>query len=158
MEQAERELKEQIQMNMKKAYRKLISETFSNETLSQKDIEWIVDLCKELKFRINQLTPSRQDLHKELDASFDITLIQQMLTHNSFEKQDLIPIVTILHSRIASLCAPVQDKHVSSTFQKIQEASSIGTCIELIIIEINEILDVIYDLNEQINKNLNSQS
>lgn len=148
----ENDLKEKISINMKKAYRKLISDTFSNETLSQKDIEWIVKLCGELKLRINKLTPSRQDLHKELDASFDIKLIEQMLKHNAFERQDLVPIVTILHSRIASLCAPVQDEHVSNTFQKINETSSIGTCIEIIIIEINEILDVIYDLNEQFRK------
>lgn len=145
-------LKEKISINMKKAYRKLISDTFSNETLSQKDIEWVVELCEELKLRINKLTPSRQDLHKELDASFDIKLIEQMLKHNAFERQDLVPIVTMLHSRIALLCAPVQDENVSNTFQKINETSSIGTCIEIIIVEINEILDVIYDLNEQFRK------
>lgn len=141
-------LEYRIQMNMKKAFKDLIVDTFSKHSLSQKEIEWAVSLCKELKEKINKLTPSRTDLHTELDSSFDVTLVEQMLTHNAFEMQDLTPIISILKTRIMSLCAPVQDEHVAKTFDKISKSANMGECIGLIVFDLNEIIDVTHNLHK----------
>lgn len=142
-------LEKQINLNMKKAFSNLLREICSKDKLDAKDIDWILSLCVELKDRINRLTPRRTDLHKELERSFDIGLIKQMLEYNVLEMNDLPSIIDILEFRIENLCAPIQDEHVKKTFSRIRSSKKIAETVELIILELNKILDVIYSLNTQ---------
>ena len=117
-------LEQQIKDQMKKSFADLIQSTFSKSSLDEKDIEWIGSLCVELKTRINGLTPSRGDLHADLETKFDIELLKQMLRHNACEIDDVRPLVSTLQSRISMLCAPVQDQEVKKYLTKCRRRTT----------------------------------
>ena len=133
---------------MKKSFADLIQSTCSKSSLDEKDIEWIGSLCVELKTRINGLTPSRGDLHADLETKFDIELLKQMLRHNACEIDDVRPLVSTLQSRISMLCAPVQDQEVKKIFDEVSTSNDMGSIVKTLIVELNAILDETYRLNE----------
>lgn len=145
-------LSRQIESTLKHAFENLLSDTFSKNNLTENDIDWIVRLCKELKERINNLTPSRIDLHNELDKSFDIDLLKQMLLNDAFDDNDLISLTHTIEHKLLSLCAPAQDENIKMFFNSIRNETK--NSIKDVLVGSNQILDDIYELNRQYKLNM----
>lgn len=140
-------LSRQIESTMQRAFESLLEDTFSKDHLTKDDIDWIIRLCKELKKRINDLTPSRMDLHNDFDKSFDIDLIQQMLTNDAFDESDLLSFAQTLEQKLLSLCAPAHDEKIKTFFEQFRCGKN--KSIKDVLVESNQILNDIYELNRQ---------
>lgn len=139
---------DEMEMQIRAAFLKAMSDLLqrSASEMKNEDIEWFLTLCEELKSRINDLTPSRHDLHSELDSSIDIVLLRQMLTNSAFEKRDAEQLVNIIFGRLKSLCAPVQDNKVQLVHVEILNMDNLGQQISTLIMKANMIIDEIEEL------------
>lgn len=144
----EEQLNEQIKQMFFQAMRDLLKKCVSKE-LQSKDIDWLVLLCTELKERINKLTPSRKDLHRQLDQSIDIQLVRQMLENNAFDKSDTLQITNCVFDRLKMLCSPSQDQHVAKVHESILLHDDFGFQISSLILESNMIIDEIERLQKE---------
>ena len=147
----EKQLENQIKQTFMKAMQDLISKSVSDK-LTDRDIEWLVSLCEELKDRINNLTPSRRDLHIQLNDSIDTDLIKQMLLNDAFDDNDVNHIVNCIFERLKMLCAPSQDKEISALQLKISNMKNFGEKISCLIMECNKIIDSIELLKQNFEK------
>ena len=105
-------MEDQIRNTFRKAMRDKVKETVSSKC-SIEDAKWICNLLIELVTRINSLTPSRKDLHAELNNLLDVELVEQMLVHGAADDSDLQPLCGLVLRRLGQLCAPVQDNDVN---------------------------------------------
>ena len=147
-------LETQIRTTMRCAFKDMIDSVCQKPQLEEDDVEWIVTLCNELKFRLNNLTPSRTDLHARLDAAFDCDLLKQMLTHSAVEDHDIRMMVCTVFERIEMLCAPVQDECVKTTKESILHESNAFKCIGRMILEANDIISEIETLSNPIRERI----
>ena len=69
---------DQIARAMRKAMHEQIAATAEKETLTEADADWLASLLSELRDRMNNLTPSRADLHAELQSGLDVDLARQV--------------------------------------------------------------------------------
>lgn len=145
------ELENQIRQTFMKAMQDLLNKSMCDK-LSDRDIEWLVELCNELKYRINNLTPSRKDLHIQLNYSIDTELIKQMLSNNAFDDNDINHIVNCIFERLKMLCAPSQDNEVAALHIRISNIKNFGEKISCLIIECNKIIDSIELLKREFEK------
>lgn len=131
---------------MKSAFSNILHTTCSKPNLDAHDVEWILSLCNELVSRINNLTPHRYDLHKELQASFDTELIRQMLQHSAFDENDLNSLIQVLETRILMICAPSQDETLRNIFRNVNDSENIADCVCHLVLYLNQVIDDIYEL------------
>lgn len=136
------QMEEQIKNTMFKAMRNLLKERVNvNSKLDEKDVDWLVSLCTELKIRMNNLTPSRRDLHIELENAIDVKLIRQMLLHDAFDKEEARKIVDFIFERLKLLCAPSEDAKVAQLHTIVLTCTDFGEQVSSLIIESNMIID-----------------
>lgn len=136
----------QIRDQMQTAMRNLMSTVFSNQNMSDADLDWLRRLCVELKERINALTPSRSDLHHALEASFDVDLIVQMVRHRAFDRAEFSKATGVILERLSMLCAPVQDQAVETLKLLVKsDECDVGRFL----LESNAIIDEIESLMHQ---------
>ena len=143
-------LQMQIKETIFKAMQDLLEKNVNNDKLNAKDIDWLISLCSELKTRINKLTPSRKDLHTQLNSAVDVQLIKQMLENNAFETKDAIDLINfVFEHRLKKLCAPCQDEKVAEVHEKILNCENFGKQISYLIMESNIIIDEIEKLHTE---------
>lgn len=145
-------LKSQIENTMRKSMQLLLQKMFDKDTLNDEDIDWIKRLRAEIIKRINNLTPRRIDLHKELESIIDIDFIAQMLKYSAMESSDFFRIINITFSRLEMLCAPSQDYDISQIKQSLLSENNISLSIASYILETNKIIDEIEDMREKLFK------
>ena len=104
-------MKEKLETQMRKAYWDLLSQEASCRPLTEKTVEWIVQLYGEVRDRIARLTPRRGDLRQQLCAAMDgEKLAGQLRTAEGVPPGDLQRVVNFVYDRLLSLCAPAQDQ------------------------------------------------
>jgi hypothetical protein len=146
-------MEEQLKNTMFKAMRDILKERVNaTSKLDKKDVDWLVSLCKELKSRINDLTPSRGDLHVELDKAVDVELIQQMLLNDAFDKDEARKMVDFIFERLKLLCAPSEDAKIAQLHINVLTCTDFGEQISSLIIESNMIIDTIERMVETLKK------
>ena len=139
-------MEKQIRENFLKAMQDSLEKSMMMKDISNVEVEWICKLCVELKQRINNLTPSRKDMHEELDKSIDLVIIKQMLRNDAFEKEDAFHIINCIFERLQKLCAPCQDEDIKQVITKILSMKSIPRQLSSLIMESNRIIDEIEKL------------
>ena len=139
-------LHDQVRQAMRLTMEISLSHVASKESLNSEDVDWILRLCEELKIRLNNLIPSRKDLHRDLNAALDSQLLKQMLEHAAFDKGDFQNMVNVIFSRLKMLCAPVQDRYVHEQHEKILQQDSFGQAVSILIMESNKVIDEIENL------------
>lgn len=117
-------LHNQIDQTMRRAFGDLIEQSLARR--STDDVAWLRDVCIELRGRMNALTPHRLDLHRALDAEFDVDLLMQMVRHDAADTDDLKRIGEVVCRRLALLCAPVQDHDVESLRRVMEQRPTFG--------------------------------
>tara|TARA_B100000945_G_scaffold308222_1_gene297616 strand:+ start:1721 stop:2251 length:531 start_codon:yes stop_codon:yes gene_type:complete len=140
------ELENQIKNQFYKALQDSIEKMLNTQPMKDNDIKWFIELCNEIKQRLNSLTPNRKDLQKQLNGSFDTKLIEQMLKNSALEKNDIIHVTNCIFERLMMLCAPVQDKEIMQLKTDIQNEPNFATGIAKLILESNKIIDEIEKL------------
>ena len=143
------QIKEQIQLQMKRAMHDLVKEIAHKPSPSNADVDWFGRLVGELCERLIGLTPSRRDLHDSLLRQVDIGLMQQMFRHNAFDKQDVTTVSEVFIIRMAMLCAPCQDADVIRARSNIRECETGADAFVEMITSLNSILDETVRLNEE---------
>ena len=141
------QLERQIKVQMRKAMQDLVAELLEKPELSTEDIQWLKELCMEVREKINALTPSRKDLHAEFEAAFDVDLLVQMLAHSAADRSDFMSIHDFTFSRLEMLCAPSQDAEILDSKQKIATETSLARQISVFLYEVNfiaEEIDILY--------------
>jgi hypothetical protein len=84
------------------------------------DYEWVVRLYSEIRTRLANLTPTRQDLRAELEEAMDVELFDQMLRNNAYSAENLHTLVKFVFTRMASLEAPARNVSTSAMLGELQ--------------------------------------
>lgn len=92
-----------------------------DEELKVNDHKRTIELLNEIKIRLKQLIPSREDLHQNLDDSIDIDLIKQMIEHNAFNNQDIKKLALYIGHFIRNLEAIEDDVDTDAWIKTIEE-------------------------------------
>ena len=140
------ELENQIKNQFYKALEDSLEKMLNTQPMKQNDIKWFIELCEEIKQRLNSLTPNRKDLQNQLNTSFDTQLIKQMMENQAFEHNDIIHVTNCVFERLMMLCAPVQDKQIQQLKNEIENEQNFGAGIAKLILETNKIIDEIEKL------------
>ena len=144
------DLKRQIDTCMRKAMDELLEDTMSQK-MDASQVEWIIRLLEETINRLNNLTPSRKDLHSELKGRVDLDLISQMMIHEAIEENDVTFLVNTFYDRIQMLCAPSQDSSIEKEKKICLEQKSISGKICFLLSKTNKNIDDIQELLKRFN-------
>lgn len=142
------DLKKQIDTCMRKAMDDLLVDTMSQK-MDASQIDWIIRLLKETIDRLNNLTPSRKDLHSELKGNVDLDLIRQMMSHEAVEENDVTFLINTFYDRIQMLCAPSQDLSIAQEKKICLEKKTISEKICFLLSKTNKNIDDIKELLER---------
>lgn len=142
------QLENQIKETFYKAMSDSLEERIVKKKIDNETVDWLVELCNEIKERINNLTPSRRDLHEQLNKSMDTQLLKQMLQHAAFEEEDVHNLVSIICERLKMLCAPSQDAKIQLLEQELLTLA-FEKCVPKLILETNKFIDDIDDLHKK---------
>ena len=123
-------------LQMRRAMRDVLKETFKKPKLDDKDIDWVKRLLEELRQRVNGLS-GHPELAAEFDKAFDVQLMVQMLEHEAFDREEQVRYAEILFQRLLKSCAPVQDRRI----QQARELARDGKDMGWLICEANAIID-----------------
>ena len=138
-------LQAQIKETFYKALTDLLEKEVQQSELDGKTITWLIELCEEMKIRINKFTPRSKALHNELETSIDINLLKQMLQNSAFDDNDLKQLITVIFDRLLMLCAPSQDKEIKMLKNEILKLP-FQKAIPKLILETNKIIDSIEEM------------
>ena len=120
-------LKRQIEETTKRAFWDLLDKALASDP---PDYEWVVRLYKELADRLCAITPSRGDLHAEIQAGLDPELFEQMLRNDAFDAGDLSQMVSFTFARLSGLCSPARDDEIASRRKHLEEMLGKGDAIK----------------------------
>lgn len=143
-------LKEQIDNCMRKAMDDLLNDTMSSK-MDESQINWIISLLKETIERLNQLTPSRKDLHSELKGKIDLDLIRQMMLHEAVEENDVCFLIDTIFDRLQMLCSPSQDRQIALEKEECKSKDTISKKMCFLLSRTNKNIDDIQNLLKRLN-------
>ena len=123
-------------LQMRRAMRDVLKETFKKPKLDAHDVDWIKRLLEELCQRVNALSGNPK-LAEEFNRAFDVQLMVQMLEHEAFDPEEQVRYADILFERLLKSCAPVQDRRVEQAQQRARGGKDMGW----LICEANAIID-----------------
>lgn len=109
-----------------------LREIFAKSTLSDEDLETVRSLLTGLRNRINILSPAEAEA---CSAAFDVDLIVQMVRNNVFDTDEQERYASILFSKLATLCAPVQDAQIERIKERVR-----NTHLGILICEAHDLL------------------
>lgn len=112
-----------------------LREIFAKSKLNEQDLDTVHSLLTGLRDRINKIAPLES---KEFSSAFDVDLIVQMLRNDAFEKDDQYYYGDILFSKLATLCAPVQDAQIQRIRERVR-----STHLGILICEAHDLLNQI---------------
>ena len=73
------------------------------DEIKEKNYEGLLAVLNEIKERICQLIPNRKDLHKNIEDSIDIKLIEQMLKHDALDDSYIFNVVQFIVTQLKEL-------------------------------------------------------
>uniref|UniRef100_A0A6C0KH03 Uncharacterized protein n=1 Tax=viral metagenome TaxID=1070528 RepID=A0A6C0KH03_9ZZZZ len=114
------------------------------------NINWIVDLYKEIKNKMISLLKVNSELYNEIDEYMDTCLFKQMITHKAHTSDDIVKLIYYVFHICKKLGSPSQDKVIDKKLDEIKsllqkENIDIGNIVATFIIYANESLDKIYE-------------
>ena len=142
------DLENQIKDTFKRSMKNMLTEISNKDTLSERDVDWLVRLLDEIRQRINNLTPNRRDLQDDFNKNFDLVLIRQMLEHSAIENEDIAGLIRAVCARLQMLCAASQDQHLKNLAFKYSSFSTLGALFSEFVFDINEFIDEIEHLHK----------
>ena len=100
-------MEQQIAQTWKKAYWDKFSALLGE---SPPDLSMLVEILADLRSRLVDLTPHREDLAAEARAKIDLNLIKQMLEHRAFGISELSGVLEYVVGRLRQLEAPADNE------------------------------------------------
>jgi hypothetical protein len=97
-------LERQVRENYLKAFDAIVE-----QSLVDKEFDYIVRLYDELRQRIARQIPNRMDLHQSIAEHMDIVLFKQLLEHDHFKAEDLQQLMSYVFGWFERLQAPARD-------------------------------------------------
>lgn len=101
-----------LENTIKRAFSQLLTETlkrFETNELTERDINWFIEILDEIKNELNKLTPNNKKFIQITNDSLDSEIIKQLLENNAFDRNYLIQLMKFIISRIKELQAPIDD-------------------------------------------------
>ena len=124
MEDVEKQINEQ----MARAFLDNVIAIINKNEYTEEDILYIVSLYEELRERIADLTPNRNDLHKQLNESMDLDIFKNMLKYNALDDESIHNMILFVFQRLLSLEAPYRD--VATLKQRDTLISNLGSGVD----------------------------
>ena len=90
-------VKNQVKTQFRQAFVDLLQQSLASDT---PDWNWVKNLYSELRDRICNLTPRRQDRIKEIHEEMDVDFFYQMVSHNAFDATSLTILVCYVFEKI----------------------------------------------------------
>lgn len=97
-------LERQVRENYLKAFDSIIE-----QSLVDKEFDYIVRLYDELRQRIARQIPNRLDLHHSIAERMDIVIFRQLLENDHFKAEDLKQLIAYVYGWFEQLQAPARD-------------------------------------------------
>ena len=145
-----------IRAIMKKAMHDAIRDALTHASTSERNVEWIDRLYREMLHSLQNLTPNRQDIHEALARALDVDLFCQMLRNDAVDVDDVRPVIDYVTTHLSNVCAPSQDRRLNEmrdTLSKIDDAPHL---IATFLSESTVFIDEVVALREAFLSNSNS--
>jgi hypothetical protein len=136
---------EKLRLQLVEAYDKAFTERVK-QAIETKENDYIVTLIGELMERLNNLTPSRKDLHNNLRSAVDLVLIKQMLDNNAFDAAEFYKVITALLERAENIQAPADKEHTENIRRDLQSLTpemSWADAVGPFFLSLNKVIDLI---------------
>jgi DNA phosphorothioation-dependent restriction protein DptG len=154
-------VEKQMTKVMKKAFWDLIRKDLEAEP---QKLDHLVILIKEIKNKLKNLTPSRRDLHTDIDETLDVDFIRQLFSTSLAAANEtphglyFLNLIKYLIEKIKTYCAPSMDDEINkwekNTFEKIKTMETYSEFIPWFFKKLYRYLD---EIQTCINKFLNIQ-
>lgn len=99
-----------------KAYWDIFTHDLENDDYSRLYI-----ILSEIRTRLKALTPTRTDIHLEIDETIDVDLYKQMITNGAFEPTDFMKLVDYLITKMKQYIAPIHDVEIDKWVLQLYE-------------------------------------
>lgn len=142
-------LENQIKDMMHKAFYDLLEKRVADPP----DYKWIARLYQEIRDKLCNILVilGRKDkyIYKEIQASMDVELFEQMIRHNAFSYEDFYKLIEYVFHKCRQLGSPARDIETDEKLNEIKEFISSGnasfaTIVPMFIKNTNHCIDNIY--------------
>ena len=139
-------VKNQVKTQFRQAFIDLLQQSLESDT---PDWDWVKNLYAELRDRICNLTPRRQDRIKEIHEQMDVDFFYQMVSHNAFDATSLTKLVCYVFEKIKELEAPAKNVITDAKLDELktlfgQGGTTLASFVPVFIMSANERLDDVY--------------
>lgn len=119
------------------------------------DYRPLLALLEEVRDKLIELTPNRQDLAAELREKVDIDLLRQMLEQHVFDPSSVWGLIGFLVQRVISLEAPARAIQTESWFQSIKAQAGAATgSVDQLIPKLPEVFQYLFDKVDEIKRDI----
>lgn len=130
-----------------------IRQTFENafietikKAIQNKNVVYIVQLLEEINKRLNNLVPSRKDLHESLEKEVDLELIRQELEHDAFGATEFYQVMNAYLCRIEMFQATADKDQLDIVRTKLETLDGTMSWADIVapfFLDINKLIDII---------------
>ena len=106
----------QIKNAMRKAFFDLLKDRLNDDP---PDCDWLITLFTELRDRLCNLTPNRNDLKSQIYEILDIELFSQMIRHNAYKPEDLYKLVHFTFGKIKIMGSIAKEPEIDAIINKL---------------------------------------
>lgn len=132
-------IEKQIADNYRRAFYDLIDATVASK---EPDYCWIVNLYKEIRYRLIRYVKKDSNTYKQIDEEFDVELFDQMIRNDVFDATSMINLINNTFKWIKKLQAPSRDEYTESAKMRVLQ-SSFDKIVSEFIKEVNTCIDFI---------------
>lgn len=122
-----------------------------------RDVDWVGSLYAEMRDRLCELVPRRNDLHVRLHAAFDVEFLKQRLRHAAFDAETVRGIVRSAYAALAELQAPDRDGPAAAQqadLMAILDGGDLAEAVAQFVLRFNDELTVTVDATVQARERL----
>ncbi|KXS12057.1 Tcp11-domain-containing protein [Gonapodya prolifera JEL478] len=111
------DLEERIHLMTRKAFFDQVRDDFNSKIFGH-----LLPLIKDIKEGLLSLVSEKGSIHREIDASLDLVLIQQQVSRNS---ADIKRYILFVIEKMLQLCAPIRDQEIRN-LRDVLDADAVG--------------------------------